>query len=269
MLLQIFSSAFLFHLIMKQYYPREYTSILIFLTEQCIFAYSFIELNGKKMYKQIKNNSSVNSLVEQLKSSNNIEVILSGNSVNYLNKESIYSNVPFENTFIIYSDSEPMSCRTNKIIIHKFSKNTPKDVFNYKLCNYMFISTILYLEVKSLVINYDLRLFCDGNNYFVANNKIDKYVICYILNQQKNITSSPESCKYKLSIIDQNANIIELSEKDVLYLNEDNYEIVQVISENIEYSDKESEENTESEENENSGSSVGSKEYEIVENDNN
>jgi hypothetical protein len=254
---------------MKQYYPREYTSILIFLTEQCIFAYSFIELNGKKMYKQIKNNSSVNSLVEQLKSSNNIEVILSGNSVNYLNKESIYSNVPFENTFIIYSDSEPMSCRTNKIIIHKFSKNTPKDVFNYKLCNYMFISTILYLEVKSLVINYDLRLFCDGNNYFVANNKIDKYVICYILNQQKNITSSPESCKYKLSIIDQNANIIELSEKDVLYLNEDNYEIVQVISENIEYSDKESEENTESEENENSGSSVGSKEYEIVENDNN
>jgi hypothetical protein len=49
----------------------------------------------------------------------------------------------------------------------------------------------------------------------------------------------------------------------VLYLKEDNYEIVQVICENLEYSDKESEEN------ENSGSSVGSKEYEIIENDNN
>ena len=48
-----------------------------------------------------------------------------------------------------------------------------------------------------------------------------------------------------------------------LYLQEDNYEIVQVIGENLEYSDKESEEN------ENSGSSVGSKEYEIIENDNN
>lgn len=263
MLLQICSSAFLFHLIMKQYYPREYTSILIFLTEHCIFAYSYIELNTKKIYKQIKNHPSVSSFTKQLKSSNNIEVILNSNSVNYLNKESIYSNVPFENTFIIYSDSQPMSCRTNKIIIHKFSKNTPKDVFNYKLCNYMFISTILYLEVKSLIVNYDLRLFCDGNNYFVANNKIDKYVICYMLNQQKNVTFSPETCKYKLSIIDQNANMIDLSEKDVLYLNEDNYEIVQVISENIEYSDKENEEN------ESTGSSVGSKEYEIIENDNN
>jgi hypothetical protein len=248
---------------MKQYYPREYTSILIFLTEHCIFAYSFIELKTKKMYKQIKNNSSVNSLIEKMKSPNNVEVIFNNKSVSYVNKENIYSNLPLENTFIVYSDSEPMSSRTNKMIIHNFSENTPKDVFNYKLCNYMFISTILYLEVKSLIVNYDLRLFCDGNNYFVANNKIDKYVICYMLNQQKNVTFSPETCKYKLSIIDQNANMIDLSEKDVLYLNEDNYEIVQVISENIEYSDKENEEN------ESTGSSVGSKEYEIIENDNN
>jgi len=248
---------------MKQYYPSEYTSILIFLTEYGIFAYSFIELKAKKMYKQIKNNSSVNSLVEQLKSSNNIEVVFNNSIVNHLNKETVYSKLPFENTFIIYSDSEPMTSRTNKMIIRNFSENTPKDVFNYKLCNYMFISTILYLEVKSLIVNYDLRLFCDGNNYFVANNKIDKYVICYMLNQQKNVTFSPETCKYKLSIIDQNANMIELSEKDVLYLHEDNYEIIQVIGEILESSDKESEEN------ENSGSSVGSKEYEIVENDNN
>jgi hypothetical protein len=97
----------------------------------------------------------------------------------------------------------------------------------------------------------------------VADNKIDKYVICYLLKQQKNVNSNPENCKYKLNIIDQNANMIELSEKDVLYLHDENYEIIQVIGEILECSDKESEEN------ENSGSSVGSKEYEIVENDNN
>jgi hypothetical protein len=112
-------------------------------------------------------------------------------------------------------------------------------------------------------VNYDLKLFCNGDNYFVVNNKIDKNVICYLLKQQKNVQFSPETCKYKLNIVDQNANMVELSETDVLYLKEDNYEIVQVICENLEYSDKESEEN------ENSGSSVGSKEYEIIENDNN
>ena len=264
MLLQLFSSAFLFHLIMKQYYPREYTSFLIFLTEYGIFAYSFIELNAKKMYRQIKNNSSVNSLVEQLKSSNNIEVVLNNQVINHLNKESVCSKLPFENTFIIYSESEPMTSRTNKIIIHNFSESSPKNVFEYKLCNYMFISTIVYLEVKSLIINYDLKLFCSGDNYFVADNKIDKYVISYLLKQQNNVNCNPEKCKYKLNIIDQNANMIELSEKDVLYLHKDNYEIIQVIGETCEKSSE-----SEKEENEDSGSSVGSKDYEIVENDNN
>jgi uncharacterized pyridoxamine 5'-phosphate oxidase family protein len=237
---------------MKQYYPKEYTSILIFLTEYGIFAYSFIELKTKKMYKQIKNNSSVNSLLEQIKSPNNIGVILNNQSVNDLSKESIYSNLPFENNFIIYSESEPMTSKTNKIIIHNFSESTPIDVFKYKLCNYMFISTVLYLERKSLIVNYDLKLFCNGDNYFVANNKIDKYVICYLLKKQKNVYFIPENIKYKFNIIDQNANVLELSEKDVLYLHENNYEILQ-----------------EDDENENSTSSVGSKEYEIVENDNN
>ena len=262
MLLQLFSCAFLFHLIMKQYYPKEYTSILIFLTEYGIFAYSFIELKTKKMYKQIKNNSSVNSLLEQIKSPNNIEVILNNQLVSHSSKESIYSNLPFENTFIIYSDSEPMTSKTNKMIIHNFSETTPENIFKYKLCNYMFISTALYLETRSLVVNYDLKLFCNGDNYFVANNKIDKYVICYLLKQQKNVHFSPENCKYKFNIIDQNANMIELSEKYVLYLHENSYEIIQVTCEKLEY-------NSENEENENSGSSVGSKEYEIVENDNN
>jgi hypothetical protein len=247
---------------MKQYYPERYRMILLLLTEKLIFAYSFIELKTKKMYKQIKNTPSVSSLIEQMKSPNNVEIILNNQLVSRLNKESIFSNLPFENDFIIYSESEPMTSRTNKMIIHSFSSCTPNDVFKYQLCNYMFISTVLYLETRSLIVNYDLKLFCNGDNYFVANNKIDKYVICYLLKQQKNVNCSPENCKYKFSIIDQNANMIELNEKDVLYLHEDNYEVIQVIGETLEYND-------ESEENENSGSSVGSKEYELVENDNN
>jgi hypothetical protein len=66
--------------------------------------FSHFELNNnyslsyqKKMYRQIKNNSSVNSLVEQLKSSNNIEVVLSNQLVSHLNNETVYSKLPFEN----------------------------------------------------------------------------------------------------------------------------------------------------------------------------
>ena len=260
MFLQIFSSVFLTHLIMTQYYPEKYRMVLLLLTEKLIFAYSFVELKANKLYKQIKNNSSVNSLIEQMKSPNNVEVILNNQLVNHLNKESIYLNLPFDNDFIIYSEPEPMTSRTNKLIIHNYSKSIREDDFKYKLCDYMFISTTLYLETRSLVVNYDLKLFCNGNNYFVCGNEIDKYVICYLLKQQKNVNFSPESCKYKLSIIDQNANIVEFNETDVLCLYKENYQVFR--------SEKYNSDN-ENEENENSGSSVGSKEYEIVENDNN
>ena len=225
-----------------------------------------MELKGKKMYKQIKNNPSVSSLLEKMNSSNDVEVISSNNTVSYSSKDDIYLKLPLENTFIVYSDSQPMTSRTNKVIVHSFSESTPKDVFEYKLCNYMFISTILYLETKSLIVNYDLKLFCDGNNYFVANNKIDKYVICYLLKEQKNVIFNPSTCKYKLNIIDQNANMIDLSEKEVLYLHENSYEIIQVASENVGYPSRSI---SEGEENENSETSLASKEYEIVENDNN
>jgi hypothetical protein len=107
------------------------------------------------------------------------------------------------------------------------------------------------------MVNYDFKLFYNGDNYFVAENKIDKYVICYLLKAQKKVHFNPENCKYKINIIDQNANIVELCENDVLHLHENSYDIVKLFGENA------------SEENENGGSSVGSKEYEIVENDNN
>jgi hypothetical protein len=164
-----------------------------------------------------------------------------------------------------------MTSKTNKIVVHHFSDSVSEDVFRYKLCKYMFISTVVYLEYKSKIINYDLRLFSDGDNYFVANNKIDKYVICFLLNKQFSTVTTPENCKYKFNIIDQSANILELSEKDVLYLHEDNYEVIQVIGESLDY--KEENDDEEKEESENSENSGSSKEYEIVdskkENDNN
>lgn len=237
MFLPLLSCAFFLHLIMKQYYPYEYTAILIFLTEYGIFAYSFVEFYSKKIYKQIKNNSSINSLLQKMKSSNNIELVVGNKMVKMSNKESLYLELPIENDFIVYSHSVLQTSRINKLIIHHFSDSISNDVFNYKLCKYMFISTILYLEYKSLIINYDLKFFVNGDNYYVVNNKIDRYVICYLLNKQLNVFSNPENCKYNLSIIDQNANIVKMNENDVLHLHEDDYEILQVTEEKIENND--------------------------------
>ena len=90
-------------------------------------------------------------------------------------------------------------------------------------------------------------MFSDGNNYYVVNNRIDKYVICYLLYSRYDVYQNPECCKYKLNIIDHSANIIEISERDTIYLYEDNYEIIEVIGRNH-YLDKENISDSENEE---------------------
>ena len=87
----------------------------------------------------------------------------------------------------------------------------------------------LYIFNELEQMCYDLNLFFNGNNFYIVNNKIDKYVICFLLLMRYGINQNPETCKYKLSIIDDTANMFHLCEKDFLYLYEDKYEIVEVI----------------------------------------
>ena len=105
MFLQILSCAFLTHLISKQYYPNEYKKFLLLLTEKLIFAYSFVELKANKVYRQIRSEPSINLLVEQMQSSNDVDVIDNNRIIFTSDKKSIYSKLPFSNSFIIFSES--------------------------------------------------------------------------------------------------------------------------------------------------------------------
>jgi hypothetical protein len=258
MFLQILSCAFLTHLISKQYYPNEYKKILLLLTEKLIFAYSFVELKANKVYRQIRSEPSINSLVEKMQSSNDVDVIDNNRIIFTSDKKSIYSKLPFSNSFIIFSEREPTTSNTNRILIHNFSDKTDISCFNYKKCKYMFISIDVLIKNQYKECNYHLSLFYHGDNYFIVNNKIDKYVIYFLLYHQQNICYDVENSTYKLTIIDQFANLVTLNDSDIIMLYEDNYEIVQVIGNSFECKSSEDSEN-----------SVSSSNYEVLENEEN
>jgi hypothetical protein len=224
---------------MSNVYPEQQLKLLMNLSYYCIYAYTLVEMKVKQIYLQVFNDNP--KLLEFMKyickksGEDNIEIISDNQVINTCNKD--HSNwsqlIPDYCKFIIYSDPEPQSSSIiNKKIIPNI-KNIQRELFNYEICNYTFISFDLYIQNDVKQLNYDLNLFFNGNNYYVVNNKIDKYVICFLLYSRYGIYQKPDSCKYKLNIIDHNANMVEVCEKDVILLYKDDYVIYEVIRNDI------------------------------------
>uniref|UniRef100_A0A6C0BUY1 Uncharacterized protein n=1 Tax=viral metagenome TaxID=1070528 RepID=A0A6C0BUY1_9ZZZZ len=234
MFLKLITCAYLLHLFMSNVFPKQHMKLLINLSYYCIYVYSFLEMKIKNIYLQfINNNTKLLGFMKYISKKydeDNIEIISDNQSIITSNKDNSYwyYDIPNYCKFIIYSDPEPQTSRKNKIIIHN-TDGIKNNSFKYTLCKYMFISVDLYIQNDLKQINYDLNLFFNGNNYYIANNKIDKYVICFLLYSRYGVYQKPETCKYKLNIIDQSANMFHLCERDVLHLYEDKYEIMEVI----------------------------------------
>jgi len=220
---------------MSNVYPEQQLKLLMNLSYFCIYVFTLFEMKVKQLYLQIINDNP--KLLELMKyisnksGEDNIEIISDSKVINTCNRDN--SNwcqlIPDYCKFIIYSDPEPQtSTIINKKIIPNI-KNIENELFNYEICNYTFISFDLYIQNELKQVNYDLNLFFNGNNYYVVNNKIDKYVICFLLYSRHGVYQKPELCKYKINIIDQDANMVELCEKDVIMLYKNEYVIYEVI----------------------------------------
>lgn len=269
MFFKLLSFALLFHIFMSNVYPEQQFKVLMNLSYYCIYAYTLLEMKVKQIYLQIINDNP--KLLEMMKyitnksGEDNIEIISDNQVINTCNRDD--SNwcqlIPDYCKFIIYSDPEPQtSTIINKKIIPN-TKNIDNELFNYMICNYTFISFDLYIQNELKQLNYDLNLFFNGNNYYVVNNKIDKYVICFFLYSRHGVYQNPDLCKYKLNIIDHKANMVEVCEKDVIMLYKDDYEIIQVIRPN-ESADKENISDSENEESEEESKNSSDESYEKI-----
>ena len=106
----------------------------------------------------------------------------------------------------------------NKIIFYNTIPSTIINTLNYEVCSYKFINTTIMLENGE---NYMIKLKTETENYYIVNNKINKYVLSYLLYKQHNILLDLSIHKFKFEIIDHNVKLTTISdEEDIVFFNE-------------------------------------------------
>lgn len=209
------------HIFTKLFFPKEYSEYLLFSSYKIIFLYSQLECYCKKIYNNNnlqKDNFIINGVIkiqDLLFQTKEIEMIKNNNVIFSTNKELMC--FPLLCDFFIYSNKLAFdSTHTNKIIYF----NIP-DSYEYTLCDFKFMNITVYLDNEK---NYTIYLHTSQENFYVVNNIINKKVIFYLLKQTYNLDG--EDMSYKLSIIDNNTNIISITEKDIIILKDNTYDIV-------------------------------------------
>jgi len=210
------------HIILDKYYPVQYKAFLIKAAHIGLTIYSKLQIILDKKYKDMKKNNEFSYFVwihELLKQENpgNIEIIHNGETIIYTTVDKLSRRKHDLMDFMIFSDKQPDN-KTNKVIYFDIPNN-----FSYQKCSYKFISTtITFSESES----YSLKLSGDKDNYFISNNHLNTFVFCYLVRKHYGVIKDETLAKYKLEIIDHNANIVTLTEEDEILLQADKYTIL-------------------------------------------
>jgi len=134
----------------------------------------------------------------------------------------IINDIPANYDFIEISDySSDNNNFVNKICMVSIPSI---EKIKYELSNIKFMSICLIYNEKK----YDIYLSTEKYNYYIVGNVIDqiflRYYLINILNEQSN--AIPDDFQYKLEVLDQNVNMITLTNIDSIVFNKDNYELI-------------------------------------------
>jgi hypothetical protein len=90
-----------------------------------------------------------------------------------------------------------------------------------QVCKYKFVSIGVELTEDGKKQFYELKLRDETNNYYVVGNRINKYVIYYLLKKQHN--TNIYGLPYTLSVMDDSINMWTCGVDDEIVLNEEKY----------------------------------------------
>ena len=158
------------------------------LTEEIIFTLVLIDENGNEINKIVKNN------------------------IEFIESECMPHN--YSGLFLMDKNVE------TECVNYVFYTNFPT-TFDYKVSKISFMSIELEYENKF----YSINLKNNKYNYYIVNNCLNqlffKYYIKNVLKKQINT----DTFDYKLSIIDNNVNIITVLPNQYIIIMEDDYQI--------------------------------------------
>lgn len=201
--------------------PKTYLNLVYEVLHYGIHCYSRAQIIKNKYMKQIYKIDFIENNTYMLKELllNDVEIIKYNKVLLRCKTKNLIMYNPLYMDFFIYSDIH--SYPVNKIVckdVYRFMKK-------YEKCKFKLCSLNLIFSMKD---HYNIQLSTDNYNYYIVGNIIDKYLILYLLYKQHNIDVDIENVSYMIEIIDNNMDLIYISEKDEILLLEDTYKIKNV-----------------------------------------
>lgn len=130
----------------------------------------------------------------------------------YMNKENQYD-------LLIMSDN---NCETN--CVNKIHYTSIPVNPEYKQSKLKFIS----MEITHNDKTHPIELKTENYNHYIVNNVLNKYFFMYYLTNVLNVEIYHDNFDYKISVIDHNVNVFELTPTQYLIIKDDDYEIKQI-----------------------------------------
>jgi hypothetical protein len=223
------------------YLSKNKYNIFANIAYQTVLYYSYIEINVKKQINLLYTFPIVKNSIYKMKlyMFNEVELIKS----NFVFKTCELKDLITYNQdyidFFIFTDFYTSNKIVSKDI--KFSLNVEKCDYRFYIINVTLSNVELIDDEHKFLIQLD--------DYYMVNNIINKYLICFLIYNQFKVYLDPENIKYILELMDNNMEYKSITEKEEIILKKDGYLINKrnidlfntddKISNNIEFIDNE------------------------------
>ena len=211
---------------LKNILTTKITSLMITLGYNCLYIYSLGNIQFNKINRQfilllsyLKENKI---LTETIIINTFILIDANGNKINEImsNKNNI-EFIKLECNKHNYSGLILMDKNNETKCVNNVFYTSFPTTFDYKLSNISFMSIELEHENKIHSINLKNNKY----NYYIVNNCLNKMFFKYYIKNVLKTQINTDTFDYKLSIIDNNVNIITLLPNQYILILEDDYQI--------------------------------------------
>jgi len=216
-------------------------NILANIAYQSVLYYSYVEINVKKQLNLLYTFPIVKNSIYKIKlyMFNEVELIKSNFVFKTCELKDVITYNPDYIDFFIFTDFYT----SNKIVSKNIniSLNVEKCDYTFYIINVILSNVDLIDDEKTFIIQLD--------HYYMVNNIINKYLICFLIYKQFKVYLDPENITYTLELMDNNMEYKSITEKEEIILKKDGYLINKEkfnlfdtddkISNNIEFIDNE------------------------------
>jgi hypothetical protein len=216
-------------------------NILANIAYQSVLYYSYVEINVKKQLNLLYTFPIVKNSIYKIKlyMFNEVELIKSNFVFKTCELKDVITYNPDYIDFFIFTDFYT----SNKIVSKNIniSLNVEKCDYTFYIINVILSNVDLIDDEKTFIIQLD--------HYYMVNNIINKYLICFLIYKQFKVYLDPENITYTLELMDNNMEYKSFTEKEEIILKKDGYLINKEkfdlfdtddkISNNIEFIDNE------------------------------